>query len=511
MYGETEILFKAEGITKQFPGVRALNNVNVEIRKNEILGLSGENGAGKSTLMKIIAGVYLKDNGRMLLKGRDYNPMNYREGTSLGISMVFQEQNLVPNLYGYENIFLSHEKFFIRKNGILDSKAMIEKTRDYFKQFEIDADPAKKVSSYSFHQRQLVEIVRAFMISELYGISHPLILLDEPTAALSEKERELLFSKIKKYSDSATFCLISHRLSEMMSYCSRILVLKDGELVGEVDPEKSEEHDLHTMMVGREVSRDIYGISRQFDEYTDETVMELKGLNLPGKYENIDIKLNKGMILGVGGLVGCGKRELGKAIYGIDEYQSGEVLIKNDPVKKGAISAMVSRRVGYIPAERKGYGIIEYLPVSWNISLPSIFSLVNKALMKINRKKENALIEKYIKRFRIKASPEDMCFSLSGGNQQKVVLAKWIAKNLDIIILDNPTRGVDVGAKEEIYSLLREIVKEGVSVLMITDDLLELIGLSNRIIIMKEGRITDVREAGRQSKPTEKELVRYMV
>ena len=511
MSGEKEILFKAEGISKQFPGVRALKNVDIEVYKNEILGLSGENGAGKSTLMKIIAGVYSKDEGRMFLKGREYNPENYREGTALGISMVFQEQNLVPNLFGYENIFMSHEKFFIKTNRILDSKAMIEKTRTYFDQFEIDADPAKKVSSYTFHQRQLVEIVRAFMISELYGITHPLILLDEPTAALSEKERELLFSKVTKYSRNATFCLISHRLSEMMNYCNRIMVLKDGELVGEVDPAQAEEHDLHTMMVGREVSRDIYGTSRQSDDYLQEKALEVRGLSLSGKYEDINLVLNKGMILGLGGLVGCGKRELGKAIYGIDEYQNGTVSVGGKDVKKGRISAMVNKRVGYIPAERKGFGIIEYLPVGWNISLPSIFSLVNRVFMNIDRKKENKLVAKYINSFRIKASSEDMCYSLSGGNQQKVVLAKWIAKNLDIIILDNPTRGVDVGAKEEIYSLLREIVKEGVSILMITDDLLELIGLSNQIVIMKEGRITSTRDAGKDCKPTEKELVQYMV
>ncbi|HAK44677.1 MAG TPA: sugar ABC transporter ATP-binding protein [Spirochaeta sp.] len=508
---ERELLFRAEGITKKFPGVRALNDVNIEIYTNEILGLSGENGAGKSTLMKVIAGVYSKDSGRMLLNDQEYRPENYREGTSKGISMVFQEQNLVPNLYGYENIFLSHEKFFIKKSGVLDTRTMIDKTKMYFEQFEIDADPAKRVSSYSFHQRQLVEIVRAFMISELYGINHPLILLDEPTAALAEKERELLFSQVTKFSKNATFCLISHRLSEMMTYCNRIMVLRDGELVGEVDPKTSEEHDLHTMMVGREVSRDIYGISKQDDDFQEEKVMEIKGLTEEGVYKDINIELNKGMILGLGGLVGCGKRDLGKAIYGITEYQSGSVLVNGSFVKKGKISAMVKQRVGYIPAERKGFGIIEYLPVSWNISLPSIFELANRFMLKVDRKREKTLIDKYIKRFRIKASPEDMCYSLSGGNQQKVVLAKWIAKNLDIVILDNPTRGVDVGAKEEIYSLLREIVKEGVSVLMITDDLLELIGLSNQIMIMKEGQVSEIRDAGKASKPTENELVRYMV
>jgi ribose transport system ATP-binding protein len=506
-----EILFTARNINKQFPGVKALDNVDLSIYTNEILGLAGENGAGKSTLIKIIAGVYKHDSGNMSLKGADYNPENYRNGTSLGISMVFQEQNLVPNLFGYENIFLSHEAHFVKKSGLLDTRKMIEKTKEYFKNFGIDANPAKPVSSYTFHQRQLIEILRAFIISGLYGIDNPLILLDEPTAALSEQERELLFSKISEYANRATFVLISHRLSEIMAHCNRVVVLKDGKNAGEVDPTNADEHGLHTMMVGRELSSDTYKIQVQKIPLYKEKAMEITGLSHNSKYSGVNITLYKGEILGIGGLVGCGKKELGKDIYGIEEYDSGTIFVGNKPVQKGNIPSMVNRGVGYIPAERKGFGIIEYLSVGSNMSLPSIFSLRRSFLRTINKEREKQIINTYIENFRIKAKSSDMCFSLSGGNQQKVVLAKWIAKKLDILIMDNPTRGIDVGAKEEIYSLLRKIVDEGVAVLMITDDLLELIGLSNRIVIMKEGKVTDQRKSGKNEKPTEKELVQYMV
>lgn len=506
-----ELFFKAKGISKGFPGVQALEDVDISIFRNEIVGLSGENGAGKSTLMKIIAGVYHRDSGEMWLNNNTYSPKNYREGTALGISMVFQEQNLIPNIFGYENIFLSHEDFFRKKSGLLDTRSMIKKTKLYFEQFEINVNPAMPVSTYSFHQRQLVEIARAFIISELYGIDHPLILLDEPTAALSEPERELLFKKINDYSDKATFCLISHRLSEMMNYCNRIIVLKDGRTVGEVNPKNIEVNELHTMMIGRELSNDTYRVFEQEEAGNVELALEIKNLSHTGKYENINIKLHKGMVLGIGGLVGCGKRELGKDLFGVEEYDSGKIEIMGEPIARGKVPMMVKNKIGYIPAERKVSGIIEYLSVGWNISLPSIFTLGRKISRTINKKNEEVLIDKYIKDFRIKAKKDDMCISLSGGNQQKVVLAKWIAKNLDIIILDNPTRGIDVGAKEEIYSLIRDIVSKGVAVLMITDDLLELIGLSNRIIIMKEGKITSERNAEKGNKPTEKELIHFMV
>lgn len=507
---DSKVFFEVNHISKGFPGIQALKDISVAIRKNEILGFAGENGAGKSTLLKVISGVKIPDSGTMKLNGVNYMPKNYREATSLGVSMVFQEQNLIPNLSGYENIFLSHEDHFRKKNGLLDHKAMIAKTKDYFKQFELLANPTKPVSSYTFHQRQLLEILRAFIVSELYGIKSPLILLDEPTASLSEGERELLFKKVNEYSNRATFCLISHRLSELRAHCSRIVVLKDGEYVNEVNPEDTSEHVLHSLMVGREVSGDIYQVMQQEKVSKERIAFEVKNLCHIDSYEDISFKLFKGEILGLGGLVGCGKREVGKDVFGIEAFSSGEVYVDSKCFKKISTTQMVKQRIGYIPAERKGFGIIEYLSVGWNLSLPSIFDLKNRLFL-LDQNTENKLVKRLVEEFRIKATATSMGFSLSGGNQQKIVLAKWIAKNPKILILDNPTRGIDVGAKEEIYSLLRRIVKEGVSILLITDDLLELIGLSNRIILMKEGKITSQRDTGKDNKPSEKELVQYMV
>ncbi len=504
------VYLTVEGINKAFPGVQALKNVSIEVKKNEVLGLAGENGAGKSTLLKIIAGVYKPNSGEMVLNNEPFIPANYRDATAHGISMVFQEQNLVENISGYENVFLSHEDHFT-SFGVLKKKEMIERTKRYFDRFGLNINPLKPLSMYSFSERQMLEIVRAFIISELYEVVTPLILLDEPTAALSEQDRELLFNKIREYKDIATFIIISHRLSEIMNMSDRIIVLKDGENVGEVLPSEANESDLHTLMVGRELSEDTYRLRDQIEEVGDDEIVRVENLTSKGKFEDVDLTLKRGEILGIGGLVAGGKRSLGKALFGIESFREGKIFLNGDLVKNVSIKNMMRHKIGYVPAERKGLGIIEYLSVGWNISLPSIMDFKKYNLPIIDSRRENKIIDEYISRFRIKTKKTDLCYSLSGGNQQKVVLAKWVAKNLDVLILDNPTRGIDVGAKEEIYSLIRELTSGGLSVILITDDLLELIGISNRIIIMKDGKVQGETFAGKDSKPSEEELVKYMV
>lgn len=499
-----------KGTNKIFPGVQALKNVSMEVKKNEVLGLAGENGAGKSTLLKIIAGVYMPDSGEMVLNNQPFIPANYRDATAHGISMVFQEQNLVENISGYENVFLSHENHFT-SFGILNKKEMIERTESYFDRFGLDINPLKPLSIYSFSERQMLEIVRAFIISEIYEVVTPLILLDEPTAALSEQDRELLFNKIREYKDRATFVIISHRLSEIMNMSDRIIVLKDGENVGEVFPSESSERNLHTLMVGRELSEDTYKLREQLDKVGDDEIVRVENLTSKGKFEDVNFALKRGEILGIGGLVAGGKKTLGKTVFGIESFDEGKIFLDGVLIKNVSIKNMMKHKVGYVPAERKGLGIIEYLSVGWNISLPSIMDFKKYNLPIIDSKRENEIIDEYISKFRIKAKKSDLCYSLSGGNQQKVVLAKWIAKNLDVLILDNPTRGIDVGAKEEIYSLIRELTASGLSIILITDDLLELIGISNRIIIMKDGKVQGETFAGKDSKPSEEELVKYMV
>jgi ribose transport system ATP-binding protein len=508
---ENSVYFETVDIDKKYPGVHAVNSISLKVRKNEILGIAGENGAGKSTLLKLISGVESPDSGEMFLRGKKYNPPNFRQANIFGVSMVFQEQNLIPNLYVYENIFLSHEEQF-KRFGFLNRSRMISEASKYLESFDIDVDPAKYMSTYSFQERQMLEITRAFVIADMYGIEIPLILLDEPTASLPDEERDILLKKIRSFSAHGVLIFVSHRLSELMSFCDRIVILKDGQLVGELTPENSTESDIHSLMVGRELSADLYRVKEQkVDIEQEDVVMKVEELTTKGEYESISFELKKGEILGVGGILGSGKRELGELLFGIGKPDAGKITIQGNTVCNATINKMAKLGIGYVPAERKEYGIINVLSVAWNLSLPSLKTLRFGLLGMLNSRKENELIETAMSKFRVKANKRDICYSLSGGNQQKVVIAKWMIKNLSILILDNPTRGIDVGAKEEIYSFIRQMSKNGLSIILISDDLLELIGLSSRIIIMKDGKMSKIVAANPESKPTEEELVKDMV
>jgi ribose transport system ATP-binding protein len=505
------VYFETVNIDKKYPGVHAVENVSLKIRMNEILGIAGENGAGKSTLLKIIAGVESPGSGEMFLRGVKYSPPNFREANIFGVSMVFQEQNLIPNLYVYENIFLSHEEQF-KRFGFLNRSRMIDEAGKYLESFDIAVDPAKSLSTYSFQERQMLEIVRAFVIADMYGIETPLILLDEPTAGLPDEERDILLKKIRHFSSRGVLIFVSHRLSELMSFCDRIAILKDGKLVGELSPATSSESDIHSLMVGRELSADLYRVKEQKEDIDrEDVVMKVEELTSKGEFESISFELRRGEILGIGGILGSGKRELGGVLFGIGRPGAGKITIKGKEVCNATINKMAKMGIGYVPSERKAYGIINVLSVAWNLSIPSLRTLRYRILGILNRRKESELIDTAMRSFRVKATKKDVCYSLSGGNQQKVVIAKWLVKKLSILILDNPTRGIDVGAKEEIYSFIREMSRKGLAIILISDDLLELIGLSSRIIIMKDGRITQTVTARTDDKPTEEELVSEMV
>lgn len=505
------IYFETVGVDKKFPGIHAVNDISLKVRENEILGIAGENGAGKSTLLKLISGVKSLDSGKMLLRGKDYHPANFKEANILGVSMVFQEQNLIPNLYVYENMFLSHEERFERF-GFFNRRRMIAEAGKYLKNFDLDVDPGKPLSMYSLHEYQMLEIIRAFVVANMYGVKKPLVLLDEPTASLPDRERNILLKKIRDFSAHGTLILVSHRLSELMDFCDRIVILKDGKLVGEVLPSNSTERDIHSLMVGRELNVDLYHVKEQRENIEqEEIVLKLEGLKIKEEYESISLELRKGEILGIGGILGSRKRELGELLFGIGKPDAGKIAIQGNTIRNANISKMLKLGIGYVPAERKKYGIINSLSVTWNISMSSLNALKYGVLHFLNEKKENVLVDDAIRKFRVKAHKKDICYSLSGGNQQKVVIAKWMIKNLSILILDNPTEGIDVGAKDEIYTFIRQMSNKGTSIILISDDLLELIGLSNRIIIMKDGKISTIIDAKQNNKPLEKELVKDMV
>jgi len=508
---ENNVYLKIAGINKKYPGVQALEDISLELRTNEILGIAGENGAGKSTLLKILSGLESPDSGEMYIRGKKYSPGNMREANIIGVSMVFQEQNLVNNLRVYENLFLSHEQHF-KGFGLLPIRRMIAEAEDQLRSYGIDIDPKAPMGSYSFHDRQMIEIIRAFVVARLYGIQTPIILLDEPTASLPDEERGIVLERIKSFGSRGVLVLVSHRLSELMDSCQRVVVFKDGRLVGEVSPATATERDIHSMMVGRKLRADVYRINEQRENRAGEdVVLKVEGLTSTGLYESVSFEVRKGEILGIGGLLGSGKTMLGESLFGVRKVKAGTIRLGQTVVQRPSTRQMVGMGVGYIPRERKEQGIINSLSVAWNLSISSLRKLKSRVLGLIDRRAENRIIDSALKKFRIKARKEDKCYSLSGGNQQKIVLSKWMVQDLTLLIMDNPTRGIDVGAKEEIYSFIREVVNQGLSILLISDDLLELIGLSNRIIIMKDGKVSKILDAPSDKKPSEQELVGAMV
>ena len=356
------------------------------------------------------------------------------------------------------------------------------------------------------------EIARAFILGEFFGIEQPVILLDEPTAAIGDKEVELLFEDVRRFTDHASFVLVTHRLSEYLDLCDRLYLLKDGRNVGEVQSEGTEESDLHKMMVGRVRDEKYYKEGRQTPpEDPFDIVLSVQDLNGAG-LKNVTMALARGEILGVGGLIGSGKEDLVDAIVGSEPFATdGKVIVKGETLPvAGRLNKCIALGVGYVPKERKREGIIPFLSVATNITLVALDKCVVFGV--ISPRRERKLAAAMIDKLQIKASSAHQLTNfLSGGNQQKVVIAKWLARQVDILILDNPTRGVDVGVKEEIYSLLRDLIDQGASVLLLSDDLLELIGLSNRILIMRGGEITSDTPAPPDDKPAEEELVKYML
>ena len=506
-------IIELSGITKFFAGNPVLKDIDLSIGRNEIVGLAGENGAGKSTLLKIMAGIHRPDRGAMKLRGEPYAPGRYTDAVRRGVSMVFQDQALIPNLYVYENVFLGHEKDFSIFGHALDKRRMAAEVRRHFDDLGIrGVDPRRVTGEYPFHTRQMIEIAKAFILADFYGIEEPIVLLDEPTAAIGDKEVDLLFRDVRRFVDHASFVLVTHRLSEYLELCDRLYLLKDGSNVGEVQSAGTGESDLHRIMVGRVRDGEYYKESRQKPlRDPSDTVLSVNNLK-SAKLLNVSMKLARGEVLGIGGLIGSGKEDLVDAIVGSEPFAvEGEVVVKNVKLPvAGRLKKCISLDVGYVPRERKLEGIIPFLSVATNITLValdkcSIVGVVSPA-------RERRLATEMIGRLRIKArSTRQLVNYLSGGNQQKIVIAKWLARGVDILILHNPTRGVDVGVKEEIYGLLRDLTDEGVSVLLVSDDLLELIGLSSRILIMRDGEITGERHAPPHDKPTEEELVRCML
>lgn len=477
--GNNSPYLQMEGISKSFPGVKALDNINLNVSRGEVLALMGENGAGKSTLMKILSGVYIKDEGKILIDGKEVEIKNIKEAEKLGISIIHQELSVLPNLTVAENIFLSNE-LTDKVTMKLNRKTMNEQCRKYLDQIGCNVNPNDRVSNISIGEMQMLEIAKA--VSK----NTNLIVMDEPTTALTDTETEKLFEVIEKLKKkNMAIIYISHRLDEIFRICDRVNVLRDGKYVGEKKVSDITKDDLITMMVGRKME-DQYPY---LEPKEVKTVLKLKNICMNGVLKNINLEIRSGEILGLSGLMGAGRSETAKVIFGEYKKTSGTIEINGKEVKINSTRDAIENGIAYLSEDRKKEGLILPLSVKDNMTLVSLdqFERKNKS---INKKHEEETVEAFIKRLSIKTpSSKQLIKNLSGGNQQKVIIAKWLMQSPKILIIDEPTKGIDVGAKKEIYEVLNDLKKYGTAVVMISSDMPEIIGISDRVVVMHEGSI----------------------
>ncbi len=508
---ESPLLFEANGLSKSFAGTAVLSDVGLSVRAGEVVSLVGENGAGKTTLLNIVSGLLQPDRGKLHFAGAEIAPKTFGQAMQLGISRVFQEQALIGTLPIYENLLLSLERRFSGRGGVMQRRRMVDLAEALLEEAGLSLDVTRPAASYSFSQRQFVEIARACLVPlKILGIERPLVLLDEPTASLEKGDEERFFRLIAALRGQVSFVFVSHRLGEVLNLSDRIFVLKDGRNVADLAPEEANEERLHSLMVGRTRIADYYQEARQAPR--EAVRLQIEGLGDETSYHDVSLTLHQGEVLGVGGLVASGKSDLGRGVAGIATPRRGQIRLDAGPQQQPAIHRLIGQGIGYVPAERLAEGMIPPFSLAWNISLAGgRDEFVGPLGIWLNAK-ETAVASRFIERLGIRArGPEVRCATLSGGNQQKVVLARWLCRQLSVLVLDNPTRGVDAGAKEEIYGFIRNLTDEGVAILLITDDLPELIGLSDRIAIMHQGRVTAEVEAPAEAKPSEQRLVALML
>jgi ABC-type sugar transport system ATPase subunit len=464
-----------KGITKQFPGVLALDDIDFSVDLGKVIALVGENGAGKSTLMKILSGILDKNKGEIFIQGKKVNIDGPLSAKKLGISVIYQEIMDIPNMNIAENIFVGRE---IKSGLLADKKEMHRQAKELISRVELDVDTNTRVADLSIAQRQMLEVAKAL------SMNAKIIIMDEPTSSLTNTESEVLFEIINKLrEDNVAIIYISHRMNEITRLADEVAVLRDGLMVGKLSKEEIDEQRIISMMVGREIN-DIF--AKEEAEITD-IALEVKNLNTDF-LKDINFNVRKGEILGFAGLVGAGRSEVMRAIFGIDNKDSGEIYINGKKVEIRSTVDALKHGMGLVPENRKEEGLVLGMSVRGNVSLAELKNISKYDF--INKKKEEELAEKYINELKVRTpSQEQLVQNLSGGNQQKVVISKWMATNPDILILDEPTRGVDVGAKKEIHMLMSQLAKKGVAVIMISSELPEILGMSDRIIVMHEGRI----------------------
>jgi ribose transport system ATP-binding protein len=503
----SDYVLEVRNATKSFPGVQALDNINLQVKPHEIVGLVGENGAGKTTLLKILIGAYQPDEGEILMRGDPVHIRSVKDAEEHGLAMVFQEQSMLPNLKVGENIFLGNEEEFIRF-GVVNWKKMGIEARKQLAKVDLDIDPDTYTADLSFATRQMIELARAMSLEDRTQYE-PLIILDEPTTVLEKAEKELLFDRVRALKERASIIFVSHHLEEILELTDRVYIFKDGKNVAERVTSETNVGELHHLMVGRELKGEYYRLNKQITP-SAEVVLSVENLHKAGKYTDISFELHQGEIIGFAGVLGSGREEICRAIAGVDKPDSGVIKVAGQVLHLGSPSAAIKAGVGYVPQDRGIEGLVLYFSLGPNITLPDMSPVLRNGL--VNLKAERKLAEHWIQRMNIKTpGPDALCLNLSGGNQQKVVLAKWLATKVKVFVLDHPTRGVDVGAKEEVYELIRELASQGIAFVLIADTLEETIGLSNLIFTMRDGEITKRFEAPPENKPSPVDLIEGMM
>jgi len=474
-----DYLVEMRGITKRFPGVQALSKVDLGIGRGEILCLLGENGAGKSTLMKILTGVYKPDEGEILFGKESIHLSSTRDAYERGINIIFQEFNLCPNLSAMENLFLGNENR--GRGGTFSYRTTQRRAEGYFRKLKIDIDPCTPVNRLGVAQQQMVEIAKAL------AYDTKVLIMDEPTSALADKEIENLFGIMRDLkSRGISIVFISHKLDEVLTITDRVVVLRDGKNSGDIATAEADEGKLINMMVGRELNH-LYAPRK--NPPSEEIAVEVKHISGPPNIRDISFYVRKGEIVGLAGLVGAGRTELAKLIIGAVRKKQGEVTIFGKPVDIRTPADSVAAHIAYLPEDRKNSALILGMSARENITM-SIHDRITGLFRLISGKKEVAIVDKYIHNLSVKVSSREQCVeTLSGGNQQKVVIAKSLAIEPWFLILDEPTRGIDVGAKAEVHTIIADLADRGVSVLVISSELPEVLHLADRILVMHEGTI----------------------
>ena len=471
-------LLRMEHIVKTFPGVRALNKASITVHAGEVMGFMGENGAGKSTLMNVLGGVFQADSGEIYIEGKRVEIHSIHESQALGVAFIHQELALEPYLTIAENIFLGREM----KNsfGMVSKDKMAEAARPFLKRVGLDIDPNEYVGKLSLGQQQMVEIAKSF------SLNAKILILDEPTSSLSEKEVDVLFKTVNDLKRQGMgIIFITHKMAEVFQLCDAVTIMRDGEFMGSRQSSECTEGELIAMMVGRDLGN---YYTRTYNK-PGKVMLEAKHITAGKRARDCSFKVHSGEILGFYGLVGAGRSELMKAIMGLDPMDSGEIYLEGEKVTNHNPIYMQNRGVVLVPESRKTEGPLLNNTISFNITLPVLDRFISH--LTVNTNKERAIVDHGIKTLHIKTqSGEVKCSALSGGNQQKVLLAKWLATDPKILILDEPTRGIDVGAKAEIYTIINNLAKQGLAIILISSEMPEVMNMSDRMIIMKEGRIT---------------------